>query len=708
MRKITLILSTLFLISSAHAKHGINEYFRNIALRVDTSTFEYPKDTIYINNESGLPFIYNNDDEVCELNLFPNNNKQIQKIQIISSGDYELIDSIVFVNNEFYRFKIQFIDLTNSEFLKFVFLIKTAGDSLPTIRELILFPFTRTEVQFKPLSDELYIGEEKIFELLTNDVNNIRLQEIWTNNNKIDYKLTEKFSQIRLHLLPNEIGTQSIKLNLKTKKPFITKDGKVVYDLPQISYSFNVKKSRLQFLNIDENDLTMNDDARIRGIEVQMDNSALLQLNKTYRIENQEAAGGTLIGELFTRSYLANNKVLCQLRLYNYHRKTEGYLYLKDGDRAMFISNFSITPQTNINSISILHQGSDWSNRLAIYPGETILLKLEGDGLNKARFIFEGLNDISQDSLLRSENISLFKLKIPLDISNRRVAIINHGKRTGQELKVVEYIRPHSLDFVQLDFGDGPKKLTNINKPILYDKTIKDIYFSFDRDIIDLEKLCGPQYISISIRITNKNDNLIEMRNINSMVIYPGDRSPRAAYYEKNISGSTGFNLNNYINRKTYDLEEWSKIEIVINHQDGRYPDQETESRKIEIYLQKHYKFDMDVSFPAGLLVRKQGDTTFGAFGGISMAIIAQFSFYQPDKIARYRPYKIGMGFLAFNAFDFSDKSGNRDVGAVLIASLYPTTRDAKLSFPLYLGGGYFLGRGKWFYLIGPGIHVRL
>jgi len=47
-------------------------------------------------------------------------------------------------------------------------------------------------------------------------------------------------------------------------------------------------------------------------------------------------------------------------------------------------------------------------------------------------------------------------------------------------------------------------------------------------------------------------------------------------------------------------------------------------------------------------------------------------------------------------------------VGLVILGSLYPTTKDVKLTFPLYIGAGYKLKAQKWFGLIGPGIRIRL
>lgn len=131
----------------------------------------------------------------------------------------------------------------------------------------------------------------------------------------------------------------------------------------------------------------------------------------------------------------------------------------------------------------------------------------------------------------------------------------------------------------------------------------------------------------------------------------------------------------------------------------------------MEIILKKKTKFDIDVSFPAGLITVTEdpdnpGKTSFSNLYGISMAMVAQFAFYHPEKIAKLRPYRFGVGFLALDAFNF--QSERQDLALVALASLYPTTRDKKLAFPLYIGGGYQFKSEKWMMLIGPGISVKL
>lgn len=89
------------------------------------------------------------------------------------------------------------------------------------------------------------------------------------------------------------------------------------------------------------------------------------------------------------------------------------------------------------------------------------------------------------------------------------------------------------------------------------------------------------------------------------------------------------------------------------------------------------------------------------------MALIEQISFYHPEKIGRVRPYKFGAGFIALNAFNFNENA-KQDLGIVALAMLFPTTRDSKLSFPLYIGGGYLIKEKTWMFLIGPGIRISL
>jgi hypothetical protein len=684
-------------------------FFKEIVLKTDTLSFYLSKDQITVQGERHLAFQYFREDEVCEVRLYPHSFDNPGKPSLLPSGDYDIIDSVSNINQEYYRLKVRFNALTKSQFLSFNFSFEKSAQANDFVYQLKLFPYTHTYVKFYPETEDLYIGEEKTFDLVTNNLANIRLNNTWTNGQAIDYRLSQQDGRLKLHLLPGKLGSQPLNLEIQTLKPFIDEKKAIRYKLPLISQSFNVKVSRLAFLNVDMKEVTLDEESQRKGIEIQLDNSRLLALQKTYRIENQEEPGGVLIAEIFTRSHLSNGRVLCWLRLFNTHRKSEGYLYIKDGDAPRFITNFSITPKTTISSVSLLREGSDWSTNLNIRPGETISVKIEGQGLNKANFFFEDLVNVGGDSLIRNENLMVYKLRVPLNITRKKVDLYNNSVRAGISLPVREYETPRPLDFVTINVGDGDRPVSTLNRPVLYDKTIKDMVISFDRNLIDSEKkLYGKQYLSIDIRITGNRGELVELKSLENLVICPGDNSPRFAFYNDPLCRKGSILLNESLSRKTYDLDDWSTMEITIRHDKSKYGG-EGFTQKVTVVLKKNYRFDIDVSFPAGLLVKQSGKDGFDNLYGVSLAVIAQFSFYNPEKIARYRPYKIGAGFLAFNAFNLSSNSNiDRDVGVVLLGSLYPTRRDVKLTFPLYLGGGYYLSKGKWFVMIGPGIQLRL
>jgi hypothetical protein len=431
-------------------------------------------------------------------------------------------------------------------------------------------------------------------------------------------------------------------------------------------------------------------------------------LGKTYRIEDQEEEGGALIAELYTKARLNNDRVLCLLRPYAYHRKSEGYLYIKEGDEPRFVTNVDITPKTSIETISIQREGKDWQVSNKVYPGEIVSVKLEGEGLHKASFSFPGASDLKYDSLIKNENISIFQIKVPLTINTNNIEIFNHNKPSGKSLRVTEYQRPRTLDFVTLDLGDKQFVVNEIEKPIYYESNLTDLVFDFNQNKIDQGKdLYGRQYLNIKVKISNKKGNLIELYQFDEVIICPGESSPRYVHYDSKNCKAEDINLNNFISKKTSDLEEWSRIELEISHIKDQYGG-EGKTKKIQIHLKRDYNFDIDVSFPAGLLILKAKENDFTNFGGVSFAMIAQFSFYEPGKIAKPRPYKVGAGFIAIDAFNFSDNNNNRDVALVVIGSLYPTSSDNKLTFPLYAGMGYLLTEQKPFFLIGPGIRVRL
>lgn len=707
MRTASILFLFVFFTATATAQALFKPFpgFQKLSLYIDTLVFDTQEDMITYNRKQHLSFEYFSNEQIVRAELYVSGAEKRQ-IKLLGNGDFDIIDSLQWINNAYFRFRVRFKSLSDAEFLNFTFLVTDSSKTQPVRYELPLLSYTRTHATFYTGTDDLYIGESKKFEIVTNNVDNLKLDGVWKKQGDISYRVTREGTEAVLYLLPEKRGTFDFNLTLGTKRPYLDEYKRPGYTLPEIKRSIHVKEGRLAFLRIDRRDVILDRDKR-EGIEIQIDNNRNLRLNKTYRIEDRETAGGPLIAEIFTQRQLSNDRVLCVFRPYSTHRTAEGYLYIKDGDVPMFITNVDIIPKSTIQKISILREGQEWTSNLQIRPGETIDIKLEGQSLTRGRFYFEDLEDISSDTLTRSDNIANYRIRVPLRIAKRTVEIFNRSEKTGFQLSVREYQRPRPFDFIFLNYGNGPKPVNTLDQPILYPQTINDLVISNDPNKIDRDSLLyGRQYVKIRVRIESNTGQLIEMHDLGVIEFCPGESSPRHAFYRETGCRLDDLRLNNFLSRKTHSLNEWSKIELFIEHDKERY-NNVGYTQRITLYNQRLVSFDVDVSFPAGLIIARLGEKGFPGLGGISLAMMGQFSFYKPGEIQRLRPYKIGAGFLAQNAFNFNAEVEDRDLGIVVIGSVYPIQRTNKLSFPLYGGFGYFLNAEKFFFLIGPGIRVQ-
>jgi len=683
---------------------------RDATLRTDTAAYLLSRNAVLVQGVPTLYFWFRRDDETVELRLYPANAASPKPLRLRRTPDYQQLDSLTKESDGGFRTRLKFQNLTTGRFLRLV--VEQAADSAgrpPRQQVVPLLPLARTSVALRVADNEVFVGEEKVFELTSSNARNVRATGEWVRGTDFDYRVVAEASgMLRLHVLPNLLGARTLLVKLQTERPTLLAGGRLSYQLPVLRQDFNVKGSRLRFLSPDQRSVTMDDASRRRGVELILDNGRSFELHRTYRVEDQEEPGGALIAEIFTRQYLSNDRVLCYLRPCNTHRQTAGYLYIKENDAARYITNLDITPETVVRSVQVLHRGSDWTSSLTVSPGETVDVRLEGEGLQKARMFFEDLPVIPSDSSVRTDARLVYRVQVPVSFAKRKSTIYNGAQATGYALIIKEFQRPHPLDFVLVTYGDGTRPITRLDGPVLYDGTIRDVVFQFNPNGIDKnEQLFGKQLLSFEVRTLNSKGELMELRTVDNVIICPGDKSPRAAFYADKQCRTDPLSLNSLLARKTYDLDDWSRVVVTVKHQAAPYAEPGY-TQTVELVLKRRYKFDIDVSFPAGLLTRREGEAGYGSFGGISLATLAQLSFYSPDKINRLRPYKIGAGFVALNAFNLANTSNDRDLGIVLLGSVYPTRRDAKFTFPLYLGGGRLLAAGKWFYLLGPGIGVRL
>jgi hypothetical protein len=693
-----LFISVLTIPFSLSAQ-SVTNIFWDIQLKSEDSVYTL-SNFIQEGNDQYLAFEYSEENPIMEVRLYPRLAWADKKMELNPTAAYSLVDSLLWLNDHYF-FKVKFNRLSQSDFLNFTF--KFPEEEI--VVQLKLLPVSNSVPEFPPTQENLFIGEEKSFELIAQNPNNVRIDPGWKKDQSIHYRLERDKGRIFVKLLPQSTGNHSLNISLRVRNPIRNENGTLVKEFTLPELKFAVKSARSAFLNLNSTEFIRNEEVLTENIEVELDYHPTINLEKTYRVENTEEPGGILIAELFTRRILSNGRVLCYLRLYNYHLRNEGYLYIKDGDRFRFITNFDIFHQTEITGIEIKRAGKDWEKSNQVFPGETVDIKLTGESLDKGYFHFDGLIQITKDSINSNRSEIRYTASIPTGITQRRIQIFNNGENTGKSLLIREYKKPRNLDFVNIYTGTDSFNLAEAPQVVLLkNNAIKDIFIDFDREKIDEDGLYGPQVLEIEVSVRAPNNNQIDYKVLRNIKVKP-EGSPRSRMYAEDEYTLDPISLNNHLRNNILNLEAWSIIIIKVRSSPIYYAGKGYE-KSIELALSSKTTFDIEVSFPAGLITKRPGEEDFSSFGGISMAIIAQFSFYKPGKVNVKRPYQLGAGFLALNAFDFGNDNTERDMAIVGLASFYPVNTGKKFSFPLYLGGGYLLSVEDWFILLGPGIRV--
>ena len=706
-RRVCLTLFLGLAYNALAAQPTIRQLFHNVTLRIDTALYSWEENRLEASGEPRMWFVYQEENPTLELRFYPRT-YPLRGLRVLKGDGYELLDSMLYMNEGYYRIKLHLKKVTQADFLSILLEGSLANTKAPVLLALPLFPMTHTLAYLPEEPHELFIGEEKAVRLETNNPENIILPKVWATGLPINYAFRKEDDGIYVQL-PNRLGEQEVSIPLGLRKPYLDEQGRPSYQLGPVVKSFTVKPAKLSYLAINRREASLGEGNNRQALEIELAYDSKLKMQKTYRLEAQEEAGGPLVAEIFTRNVLGNGRVLCWLRLYDYHRRGEGYLYIKDGDKAIYITNLDIIPETQASKVSLRREGQDWQPGNDVFPGERVDIRIEGQSLHRADIRFDGLDAVRKDTVIQSDRELAFSGQVPLGIAQKKITIYNGSEPTGQALRVKEYERARPFDYISLYYGNDTLNVSDASLLQFVNGTLPDITIHFNNGLIDQGRLYGRQELEVNIEVREKNNALIDQREIHNIVICPGESSPRHGIYSEDGCRMTDIKLNEYLRKKTFELDPWTTIRLTIRHKPEKYG-KNALSKSIEFVLHKSTTFDIDVSFPAGLVVKRLDEPGFGNLGGISMAMIAQFSFYQDRQVARAKPFKFGAGFLAFNAFNFSDNNDNRDVGIVVLASLYPipSKERSRLSFPLYAGGGYFLSKSQWFLLLGPGIRISL
>lgn len=690
------------------SSHG-QKIIQDVIITTDSADYSFNTLPIQIRRSNYLYFVIDRLGQEAEVSIKTKPGVKITDIKLIQSPGYEQLDAIIKTEDNTFVVDIRFTNIFDVGFPKFIFEITTPTKT--KVEEVRLYPFI-----FPVLTDinpqiEIFNSQEVTIPLPIKDPALIKYNATWKAEGILDYKLIKSPDGPALTIRPNAIGLQSLNIGVQSIKPFLNEHGNASSALFDFRITVRVVRSKFNYLNFSEPSYFFEPRGE-KAITVWFDYNPNIKLNKTYRIEDQEGPGGRLIGEIYTRAYVENqNKVIGSMRTYSLHQIEGGLLYVKEGDRNRFFTNFNIEPKPYIEKVEILRPGKEWTESHIVYPGEEIEIKIQGTGLSSSEISFsDGKHIATPDTIRKNNQVRYFTLTVPAGIKERSIPISLNQNTTSFELLVNEYQRPRKLDFITINYGDGDHEITDekFYKPALFDGEIGEVVIAAHIDEIDNEKdLYGVQYVDVEIRLWDKNNRQIESRTVEGLKFVPDITSIRSLGYDKNNESNAILRINDVLVNKTHDLRPWSKIEITVEHDKEKYGGNGYKNKAV-IYRSHKMAVDIEVSFPAGLFVVQVGDAGVNTLTGLSIASMANFTFYKKGQIKKEQPLRLGLGFIALNAINSitGGTGAESDIGAVSLLSFQPLHSESKINFPLYAGFGYLFNSQNLFFLIGPGIKI--
>jgi hypothetical protein len=679
-----------------------------LSLRCDTIVYSERTASVKWADKNAIWFRTNDPREICELTFHVAKQSGFRKIRIKPSSRFRIIDSLSLSSENTWRGKIRFNDLLASG--QELIAIRAISDSGRVNEfEYPVLPIMDPFIQLPAGNIELMQDEEKVIELPVKNGFNIKTEGNWVNGKTVDYKINPSQHTIQLIVRTHMSGSQSLVLNLHTIKPILNSQFLTSTELPPLMIGFYSRPFKLNYINCDKNKIYL-DPGLTHTEQVLMDYNHSFEMNKSYRIEDRKESGGVLIAELTTQSQVENSsKIICRMRCYSRHRTADGYLFIKDGDKALFMTNLNILDRPEISSMLIRHEGAEWESSASVHPGETVDIRLEGKGLQSAGLEFESCPDFRVDTS-RSTDESLFiSLHIPSGTIARKISLYLNKHASAFELNVAEYQRPHPLDFVSLNFGGRTRSLDDpeLSHPVFLESTIADAILQFDPSKIDQAgDLYGKQYLTVKVELINNDDDLIEQEDF-KLCICPSTSGIRGLYYDRKGCNEGTLSINDKLRHKTYGLDPFTQIIITVRHDESKYKESDGFERKIRLFVKRSYKIDLQISFPTGLLYKSFGETGIGNLSGLGICALAQINFYDENRPGKFRPYSLGAGFISLNTFNFNEgPNDRRDIGLIVAATVIPYKSKSKFSFPIYFGTGYLLKASKGFIMVGPGVQV--
>ncbi len=687
----------------------LDSTFSRIELRIDTLVYNSDEHRLRVGGRDYLQFDYQSEELIAELLIYPRKPWEIESMNLLSSPDYKIFDTLLLVGESHYRARIQFDRLSQSPPPQIP--VQMVLDSTDTVNVLIdLFHTADIEAMVPPGEHILYIGEEKVFPLEVNLPLNIKPQPTWRELPGLAYKVLVKEGEARLHIIPLKYGRQTLSLPFQKQRPALYPGGLIDYQSSIEEFEIEVKRGKVQFLSLIDEPLYLPHRDRYLEIDSRFAKQFSLTLNKPYRIETTERGGSPLIGTLYIQEIRGDDKMKARLRVYDYHRRSDGPMYLKNQDEVLFLTNIDVLPPPTVDLVEIKKKNGDWSRDLTLMPGDKFSLRISGESLQQVAFEWDGLPiDEKVEKKSTQERITWTGLSIPTDLIQKQIYLSKDGTPTDWKLTVDEYQRPRKLDFVIVELAQGGSApVTKVPNSLFFPVKETDLRLSFLRDSIDgNNRFFGPQYIEVSVEVWDKEQRLLEKKRTRSVCVCPGESSPRKAAYEAPECFEGSISLNDILGTPLYELPAWSQVRVVVAHKRGKY---KTEGQRsaFNIVIQKQVELDLEFSVPVGIIMRRFANPTNETLSTANFTAMVQIGLYENNVVNQLRPIQLGVGLMAVDVFPFSGEA-QRDLMLGSFVTFYPIkNRRQRWNVPLYLGGGYLVGQNTGLFFLGPGLSLRL
>lgn len=683
--------------------------FTDVQLAFDTLSYSWTEDARKVGDRRYLSFVYTEAQPAAELRFLPRPTDEVVRLTLLASPDYEATDTTLQLSDGSFRSRIRFTGLSRKQAPSLTYRLTLAqGDTVNV--EVPLFPIARSTVMVPPAERVWYVGQEREVPLETSLPQNIKPAATWTKTQGVAYRIVRKKEQPVLRVVPLAVGSRELRLPYQTLRPTLNPDSSLRYERVIEPFPITIKRGRTQFIALDRDAVELPRGAHVKEVEVSFPQQVSLSLKRTYRLEPQESDGGPLIAELFIREITNSNQMKAMLRVYAYHRRSEGVLYLKAEGETLFTMNLDIVPTPHLDAVELRRPGGDWQRDLTVYPGERLDLRLQGESLTRTKLAFEQLLPLRKeggnDSIRYSDTEILARVSIPVATERTQFPLLMDGQQTPYVLRLREYQRPRPLDFVRLTFERKTRVLTEVPSPIVVDAPLNSFQLRFLRDSIDLPgDLYGPQYLTIAVEVWSKDNQRLEARHEETICLCPGPSSPRRAVYEQLDCTEGVVDLNKLLTTPSYELPGWARIRLTVSHAKDHYA-QGRQSRQVDLILRQTFEVGLEVSLPVPIILARFNDSPTDNLTSVGFAAFAQLRFYRQRGINELVPIQAAFGVMATDVFAFTSEA-RRDWGLTAMACFYPITGRQTWSIPFYMGGGYLLDEGTGFFFMGPGLSVQ-